>query len=109
MDNPLGGIKRGWNEISDLYRGIFNGSAEVYVEFFDYTVHEHGDVFYAVGRERGFFQQGQKHINLAVRTSRIFRRVNDRWRQIHHHGSIEDPDMLAAYQSAVLGGPPTRG
>jgi hypothetical protein len=102
MDNPLGGIKRGWNEISGVYEQIFNGPAEVYVEYYDYTVHEHGEVFYAVGRERGFFQLGDTRIDLAIRTSRIFRRIGNKWRQTHHHGSIEDAKLLTAYQSAVM-------
>ena len=74
MDNPLGGIKRGWAEM-----------------------------FYAVGRERGYFRLGGEEITLAIRTSRIFRKVNGRWKQSHHHGSIEDPQLLAKYQAAVLG------
>jgi hypothetical protein len=24
-----------------------------------------------------------------------------KWRQCHHHGSIDDPDALAAYQSTL--------
>ena len=36
-----------------------------------------------------------------IRISRIFRRVDGRWRQIHHHGSIDDADLLARYQAAV--------
>jgi hypothetical protein len=86
MDNPLGGIKRGWAEISSVYGEIFNGPAAVYVEYYDYTIHEYGDVFYSVGRERGFFQLGDTRVDLAIRTSRIFRRVGKRWKQIHHHG-----------------------
>jgi len=27
MDNPLGGIKRGWEEIQQVYERIFNGPA----------------------------------------------------------------------------------
>lgn len=103
MDNPLGGIKRGWHEISSVYGQIFNGPAEVYVEYYDYTVHEHGEVFYAVGRERGFFQLGETRIDLAIRTSRIFRLAGNKWRQTHHHCSIEDAKLLTAYQSAVKG------
>ena len=103
MDNPLGDIKRGWDEISGVYEKIFNGPAKVYVEYYDYTIHEHGEVFYAVGRERGFFQLGKKRVDLAIRTSRIFRKVDNRWRQTHHHGSIDDAELLAAYQSAVIG------
>ena len=52
MDNPLGGIKRGWEEIRTVYDRIFNGPAKVYVEYYDYTIHVHGEVFIAIGRER---------------------------------------------------------
>lgn len=103
MDNPLGGIKRGWAEIQSVYARIFNGPAEVYVEYFDYTIHETAEMFYAVGRERGYFRLGDDEITLAIRTSRIFRKIDNRWRQVHHHGSIEDPQLLSRYQSAVLG------
>ena len=104
MDNPLGGIKRGWSEIRAVYEGIFNGPAEVYVEYFDYTIHRTSEMFYAVGRERGYFRAGGADIALAIRTSRIFRMIGGHWRQVHHHGSIEDPQLLAGYQAAVLSG-----
>ena len=103
MDNPLGGIKRGWAEIEAVYRRIFDGPAEVYVEYFDYTIHETAEMFYTVGRERGYFRLDGEEITLAIRTSRIFRNVNGRWQQVHHHGSIEDPALLAKYQTAVMG------
>ena len=60
-------------------------------------------MFYAVGRERGYFRLGGEEIALAIRTSRIFQKNDGRWRQVHHHGSIEDPQLLAKYQAAVLG------
>jgi hypothetical protein len=103
MDNPLGGIKRGWDEIRSIYECIFNGPAEVYVEYFDYTIHESADFFYAVGRERGYFKLGTDEIELAIRTSRIFRRIDNVSKQTHHHGSIEDPKLLERYQTAVMG------
>ena len=102
MDNPLGGIKRGWEEIKAVYDRIFSGPARVYVEFFDYTIHETGAMFYAVGRERGEFRVGDTVIPLAIRTTRIFRMINGKWRQVHHHGSIDDQELLARYQSAVM-------
>lgn len=105
MDNPLGGIKRGWNEIRAVYESIFTGSARVYVEFYDYTIHEEGNMFYAVGRERGELRVGETVLNLAIRTTRVFKLTNNRWRQVHHHGSIDDPDMLRRYQRAVKGRP----
>ncbi len=103
MDNPLGGIKRGWNEIKSVYEKIFNGPAKVYVEFYDYTIHAGKELFYAVGRERGQFQIGSTVVELAIRTSRIFKLVNNEWKQVHHHGSIEDPTLLDRYQKAVKG------
>lgn len=103
MDNPLGGIKRGWKEISAVYERLFTGPARVYVEFYDYTLHETPTMFYAVGRERGHFERAGERIALAVRTSRIFRRIGGFWRQVHHHGSIDDPVQLAQYQRAVTG------
>ena len=103
MDNPLGGITRGWSAISEVYRAIFSGPAQVYVEYYDYTIHQGADIFYAVGRERGFFKKGGDRMELAIRTSRIFRKVDGRWQQVHHHGSIEDPELLGRYQAAVQG------
>ncbi|MDP1572785.1 MAG: hypothetical protein Q8M04_00895 [Pseudomonadota bacterium] len=40
---------------------------------------------------------------LAIRTSRIFKKLEGRWKQVHQHGSIKDPELLARYPSAVLG------
>ncbi len=102
MDNPLGGIKRGWAEIQPVYERIFNGPAAVYVEYFDYTLHETAEMFYAVGRERGYFRLSGEEITLAIRTSRIFKKIGGHWKQVHHHGSIEDPQLLTRYQAAVL-------
>jgi len=103
MDNPLGGIKRGWEQIRDVYARLFQTAAEYHFEFWDYTLHDAGEVFWAVGRERGWLEKKGQRLELAIRTSRIFRRTNGRWRQVHHHGSIDAPAMLQAYQEAVLG------
>ncbi|HZW25980.1 MAG TPA: nuclear transport factor 2 family protein [Gallionella sp.] len=101
MSNPLGGIRRGWAEIRGVYERIFNGTAQVYVEYHDYTLLQNGDMFCAVGRERGWFRKGGEEVPLAIRTSRIFMRHDGRWRQVHHHGSIDDPALLDRYQKAV--------
>jgi hypothetical protein len=103
MDNPLGGLKRGWSEIKTVYQRIFDSPAQVYVEYYDYTIHQTNEMFYAVGRERGYFRPAAGEISLAIRTSRIFRKIDDRWQQVHHHGSIDNPRLLADYQTAVLG------
>jgi len=101
MKNPLGGIKRGWAEISEVYRRIFNGPATVYVEFYDYSIVESPGMFLASGRERGRALIGRETIELAIRTSRVYRLVDGRWRQVHHHGSFDDPELLKKYRHSV--------
>lgn len=102
MDNPLGGIKRGWNEIREVYEKIFDGPAKIYVEYYDYTIHETEEMFYTIGRERGYFLLAENEVKLAIRTSRIFKKVDQKWKQTHHHGSIEDPELLRIYQAVIL-------
>ena len=101
IDNPLGGIRRGADEPHKMYEGVFKSPADVHVEFWDYTIHRAGDVFWAVGRERGTYLDGEIVKNLSVRTTRIFQLIDGRWRQMHHHGSIEDAKLLSDYQSVV--------
>lgn len=107
MSNPLGGIKRGWSEIRRVYQNIFKGPAKVYVEFYDYSIYDSGAFFQAVGRERGTLDIGKTTINLHIRTSRSYVRQDGRYHQVHHHGSMDDPALLARYQSAVLQGKTT--
>ena len=101
MDNPIGGIRRGWSAIAEGYDRIFNGKAKVYVEFYYYTIHQTENMFFATGRERGTFRTDSETIELAIRTTRIFIKLEGAWRQIHHHGSIDEPALLERYQKAV--------
>ncbi len=105
MDNPIGGVKRGWEEIRSVYEKIFAGPAIVQVEFYDYSVHDAGPVFYVVGRQRGMLRSGGHVLPLAIRTTRIFRTIGGEWRQVHHHGSFEDGKLLARYQEVLRGEP----
>ena len=101
IDNPLGGIRRGAEVPHKMYEVVFQSPADVHVEFWDYTIHRVGDVFWAVGRERGTYHDGDTVKDLNIRTTRVFRLYDGRWRQVHHHGSIEDAKLLADYQNAV--------
>lgn len=100
--DAAGGIRRGWPAIRALYERIFEGPAQVRVEYLDYTMHEAADLAFTVGRERGYLRWRGEETALAIRTSRLFRRIGGRWRQVHHHGSIDDPQLLALYRTAVL-------
>jgi hypothetical protein len=84
-----------------MYEVVFKSPADVHVEFWDYTIDRVGDVFWAVGRERGTYRDGDAIKNLAIRTTRISGLIDGRWRQVHHHGSIEGAMLLVDYQNAV--------
>ena len=99
--NPLGGIVRGSGAIGDLYRKVFDSGRGVQVSFGDVVEFVGPDHAVFVGRETGSYTgvDGTR-VPLHIRTSRYFRRHGE-WRQCHHHGSIDDPEELAAYQSAL--------
>ena len=101
MSNPVGGIARGWAEISAVYHRLFSGEARVRVAFHDYSIHEFDGGFVAVGRERGSLLRTGLRLDLAFRTTRLFRSLGGGWRQLHHHGSVDDPALLERYQLAV--------
>lgn len=79
MNNPVGGIMRGWDNIKVVYRKIFNGKAKVYVEFYDFSLHATEKMFLVTGRERGFFEIDDIKMELAIRTSRVFIKENKDW------------------------------
>ena len=105
MSNPLGGIKHEWDDIQSVYEKIFAGKAKIYVEFYDYTIIELVGGFCCVGRERGSAEVDGKKIELAIRTSRVYKLTQEenvvRYKQVHHHGSIENPELLDAYQKLL--------
>ncbi len=105
LNNPLGGIVRGIEPIKTLYGRIFEGPVRVKVEFYDVTVYSTSEMVVFAGRERGTYERDGKSYPLDIRTTRCFlyKRGKGGWRQIHHHGSIDNPELLKHYQQTVLG------
>ena len=103
LNNPLGGILRGYDPIANLYRGIFNGEASVWVALGDIVEFQSQEMVVFAGRETGEFTKNGKTVSLSIRTSRIVQWLgaDHGWKQSHHHGSIDDPQLLAEYQHAV--------
>jgi ketosteroid isomerase-like protein len=104
LDNPVGGILRGGDAIAGLYQKVFASPADVQVTFGDVIAyHGQGDAVFA-GRETGSYTAPDgRTIPLEIRTTRYFRYAGGHWRQYHHHGSIDDPGALRAYQQAIRG------
>jgi hypothetical protein len=105
MSNPVGGIRRGWFEIREGYARLFGGASRVRVAFHDFTIHSDEGTCLFVGREKGICESSSGTLLLRIRTTRWFVRRGGVWRQLHHHGSIEEPTLLAAYQRAIFGAP----
>lgn len=103
MNNPVGGIQHGWDNIKKAYQKMFLSAANVYTEFCDFNLHETSEMFYAVGQGRGYFQLGADKVDLTIHTSHFFKLIDGSWKQVHYHGSIDDPKLLEKYQSAVFG------
>jgi hypothetical protein len=100
LNNPLGGMLRGRGAITELYARIFAGPVKPWVQFEDIVVMTLGvaTVIFA-GRERGAYG----NLDLDIRTTRCFQYMPSAggWRQVHHHGSIDSPELLRQYRDAV--------
>ncbi|MEW2622972.1 nuclear transport factor 2 family protein [Streptomyces sp. NPDC048106] len=104
LNNPVGGILRGGDAIAELYAKIFNGSVNVQVTFGDVVAYLGDRHAVFAGREIGTYTAPDgAAVPLEIRTSRYFRFEEGGWRQYHHHGSIDDPDALRAYQRTIRG------
>jgi hypothetical protein len=103
LNNPLGGIIRGIEPILELYDNIFNGQARVWVELTDIVYFKSNDMITFAGREIGEFSVQGQTINLEIRTTRFFGYSDNekQWFQLHHHGSIDNAELLDRYQKAV--------
>jgi hypothetical protein len=105
VSNPIGGLRRGWSEIGQGYAALFESRARISVEFHDYRHQEVGDVAVFAGCERSACVTSDTRLELSIRTTRIFVQIGGVWRQLHHHGSFENGELLSTYQRAVLGAP----
>jgi hypothetical protein len=103
LNNPLGGIVRGIKPIVEVYERIFNSQARVWVKFTDIIYYATEEMIVFAGTEIGEFSTHNETIPLKIRTSRIFGYLDNEksWFQLHHHGSIDNPDLLHKYQNAV--------
>lgn len=103
LNNPLGGIIRGINPIIEMYDRIFNGQAKVWVELGDIVYYQSNDMVAFAGREIGEFSINGETLNLQIRTTRFlgYSETENQWLQIHHHGSIDNVDLLDRYQKSV--------
>ena len=104
LNNPLGGILRNGDLIAEFYERIFAGGIRIQVTFGDIVEYLGDNQAMFAGRETGSYTGPEgADTPLEIRTSRYFRHQDGRWQQYHHHGSIDDPAALRAYQEAVSG------
>lgn len=105
LNNPLGGMIYGTDKIVELYNDLFRSQASVWVDFNNILVFRADNMLTFAGQETGEFTKSGETLMLKIRTTRIFAysEVSGRWCLVHHHGSIDNPELLRAYQNAVNG------
>lgn len=104
LNNPVGGISRGPEAIQALYSAVVSGRVRVQVAFCDAVGYATADSLTFAGREEGHYLIDGAEVPLSIRTTRCLLYLPDvGWRQVHHHGSIDDASALSAYQRAILG------
>jgi ketosteroid isomerase-like protein len=87
--SPLADVARTWPALRAVYERIFGSEDRLETEFFDYSAHRSGDVFYAVGRERGRMLSAGETRTVTGRATNIFHRTPDGiWKLVHHHVSL---------------------
>jgi hypothetical protein len=106
LNGAVGGTLRSTDAILERYRRSFAGRMSVQVTFTDAATYDLGTAVAFAGWERGDYRRNDgRRVSLEIRTSRLFGwdDSRQRWAQLHHHGSIDDPFDLADYQSAARG------
>lgn len=104
LNNPVGGMLRSGEAISLLYKRIFASDADVQVTFTDAATYRTATTATFAGREIGSYRNRSGDlVDLHIRTSRFFtwHASDHRWRQVHHHGSIDSAEELSAYQQTL--------
>lgn len=96
---------RGADPIGALYGRIFEGPVYVRVELSDIVAYLSSEMAVFAGRERGTYERDGRVYPLDIRTSRnfLYAPAYGGWRQIHHHGWIDDPETLLHYQQTIVG------
>ena len=110
LNNPLGGILHGHTAVIELYRMLFAGELHVQIAFTDVAAYRSPALVVFAGREIGGYQdEAGDSVRLEIRTTRVFGYDEQagRWLQLHHHGSIDQPAALHAYQQAAQRGKAT--
>jgi ketosteroid isomerase-like protein len=106
VDSPVGGILRGGQTIARLYQRMAASPANFRATFNDVVAYYGETHAVFAGRETGSYTAPDgATVPLEIRSTRYFRYEDGHWRQYHHHGSIDDPDALRAYQQAIGGWP----
>jgi len=106
MASPVGGVVRSTPAIADIYRRTFATGVSIRVTFTDAATYDLGGAVVFAGRERGAYRRNDgRHVHLDMKTSRLFGwdDSRDRWAQLQHHASIDDPFELADFQTATRG------
>jgi ketosteroid isomerase-like protein len=79
-------------ETMDWVAGRFTGADAVDVEHT--VIASSGDLAYTVGFERSHVSvDGAQPLDMVIRVTHIYRRINDAWKLMHRHADFPPPDQ----------------
>lgn len=103
LDDPLGRSVRGHGEIAELYRSLVRRGVLAWIQFDEILEISTNESVIFVGRERGMVMTTDDIVPLRIRATHCLSWIESvsAWRWVHHHGSIEEPELMARYQRAA--------
>ncbi|MDH3444142.1 MAG: nuclear transport factor 2 family protein [Deltaproteobacteria bacterium] len=80
-------ILRGRKAVMESWRSIFENTAEIHFLLSEVTVHIQDNVAWVTLYENLSSAVGEQNVSAMVLTTNIFKKIDEGWRMIHHHGS----------------------
>lgn len=80
-------ILRGWKAVMESWRRIFENTPTIQFMLTDVSIHVRGDLAWVTLYENLNSAMGEQNVSATILTTNIFKKLNDGWRMIHHHGS----------------------
>ena len=80
-------ILRGWQQVMESWRAIFENTPQIRFLLTDVTVEVHDELAWVTLYENLNSSLEGQNVAATILTTNIFRKGADGWRMIHHHGS----------------------
>jgi ketosteroid isomerase-like protein len=98
--HTLGDLEVGWDQVRAVWERVARICSDGQMTITELEIRLFGDLVYAICREQVQMTVAGKRVQLTLRATNIFRREDDDWKVIHHHGDAL-PAMEAEADASV--------